>query len=90
MASAKVGSPLSYSEPPIRSFRGFANANSSLSEIKDPVRTLSRAAPIAMAFVTFVYMFVNIAYFAVVSKTDILESERIVAYVGLSHFFCLA
>ncbi|TFK65497.1 APC amino acid permease [Pluteus cervinus] len=69
------------------SFSGFANANSSLSEIKDPVRTLSRAAPIAMAFVTFVYMFVNVAYFAVVSKTDILESERIVAALFFRNLF---
>lgn len=34
-----------------------------------------------MAFVSTVYLFVNIAYFAVVSKADILGSRRIVAYV---------
>ncbi|TFK65494.1 APC amino acid permease [Pluteus cervinus] len=69
------------------SFNGYANANSSLSEIKDPVRTLKRAAPTAMIFVTFVYMFVNIAYFAVVSKTDILESKRIVAALFFRNLF---
>lgn len=62
-----------------RSFIGFNNANSSLSEVKDPVKTLKRAAPAAMAFVTSVYILTNIAYYAVVSKTDILESKRIVA-----------
>lgn len=47
--------------------------------MKDPVKTLKRAAPIAVVFVTSVYLFINIAYFGVVSKRDILESERIIA-----------
>jgi amino acid transporter len=64
-----------------RSFVGYSNANYALSEVKDPVRTIKRAAPLAMAFVTTVYLFVNIAYFAAVSKADILGSRRIVAYV---------
>ena len=62
-----------------RSFVGYSNANYALSEVKDPVRTLKRAAPLAMTFVTTVYLFVNIAYFAAVSKADILGSRRIVA-----------
>ncbi|KAG5653299.1 hypothetical protein H0H81_001259 [Sphagnurus paluster] len=65
----------------IWSFVGYSNANYALSEVKDPIRTIKRAAPLAMVFVTAVYMFVNVAYFAAVSKTDILESRRIVAYV---------
>ncbi|KAF8067975.1 APC amino acid permease [Lyophyllum atratum] len=63
----------------IWSFIGYSNANYALSEIKDPIRTIKRAAPLAMLFVTMVYMFVNIAYFAAVSKDDILGSRRIVA-----------
>ena len=62
-----------------RSFMGYSNANYALSEVKDPVKTLKRAAPLAMFFVTSVYLFINVAYFAVVSKTDILESKHIVA-----------
>lgn len=38
-----------------------------------------------MLFVTIVYLFVNIAYFAAVSKDDILGSRRIVAYVQTSN-----
>ena len=64
-----------------RSFIGYSNANYALSEVKDPVKTLKRAAPLAMLFVTSVYLFINVAYFAVVSKTDILESKHIVAWV---------
>ncbi|KAG6825519.1 hypothetical protein H0H92_003419 [Tricholoma furcatifolium] len=63
----------------IWSFIGYSNANYALSEVKDPIRTIKRAAPLAMFCVTLVYMFVNIAYFAVVSKDDILGSRRIVA-----------
>jgi len=62
-----------------RSFVGYNNANYTLSEVKNPVQTLKRAAPIAMCLVTLVYLFVNIAYFAVVSKDDILNSQQIVA-----------
>jgi len=58
---------------------GYSNANYALLEVKDPIRTIKRAAPLAMLFVTMVYMFVNIAYFAAVSKSDILGSQRIVA-----------
>jgi len=65
----------------IWSFVGYSNANYALSEVKDPVRTIKRAAPLAMAFVTTVYLFVNVAYFAAVAKADILGSRRIVAYV---------
>jgi len=63
----------------IWSFVGYSNANYALSEVRDPVRTIKRAAPLAMVFVTIVYLLVNIAYFAAVSKADILGSRRIVA-----------
>lgn len=64
-----------------RSFIGYSNVNYSLSEVKNPVRTLKIAGPIAMASITVVYMLVNVAYFAAVSKADILSSGRTVAYV---------
>jgi amino acid transporter len=70
----------------IRSFIGYSNANYALSEVRDPVRTIKRAAPLAMFAVSAVYLFINVAYFSVVSKTDILESKRIVAYVDNLHF----
>lgn len=64
-----------------RSFIGYSNANYALSEVRDPVRTIKRAAPFAMLSVSIVYMLVNIAYFAVVSKEEILGGGRIVACV---------
>ncbi|KAJ6484505.1 APC amino acid permease [Mycena vitilis] len=71
----------------IWSFIGYANANYALSEVRDPVKTIRRAAPLAMSAVTLVYMAVNIAYFAVVSKDDILGSRRIVAALFFRNLF---
>ena len=64
-----------------RSFNGYTSVNCVLSEVRDPVRTIRLAAPLAMISVTTVYLFINISYYAVVSKGDILESQRIVALV---------
>lgn len=62
-----------------RCFIGYSNANYALAEVRDPIRTIKRAAPLAMLSVTFVYMLVNIAYLAVVDKDEIVGSGRIVA-----------
>lgn len=69
------------------SFNGYTHANEVLSEVKDPVWTIKRAAPLAMLLATISYLSVNIAYFAVVAKTDILNSERIVAALFFRNLF---
>ncbi|KAH6908758.1 high-affinity methionine permease [Coprinopsis sp. MPI-PUGE-AT-0042] len=71
----------------IWSFIGYSNANYALSEIRDPVRTIKRAAPLAMCAVTAVYLLINIAYFAAVSKNDISGSKRIVAALFFRNLF---
>jgi len=58
---------------------GYSNANYVLSEVRDPVRTIKRADPIALVFITVTYLLANIAYFGAVSKNDILGSGRIIA-----------
>ncbi|KAH7882813.1 APC amino acid permease [Phlebopus sp. FC_14] len=63
----------------IWSYIGYSNANYTLSEVRDPIRTIKRAAPLAMFFVAFVYISVNVAYFAVVSKADMLGGGTIPA-----------
>ncbi|KAH9897021.1 amino acid transporter [Cubamyces lactineus] len=60
-------------------FIGYSNANYALAEVRDPVRTIKRAAPLAMLSVTLVYLLVNVAYLAVVDKEEIVGSGRIVA-----------
>lgn len=63
----------------IWSYVGYSNANYALGEIKNPVKILKVAAPTAFIFLGVIYMFVNIAYFAVVPKEEILGSGRILA-----------
>ncbi|KIK89065.1 hypothetical protein PAXRUDRAFT_802174 [Paxillus rubicundulus Ve08.2h10] len=63
----------------IWSYIGYSNANYALSEVRNPIRTIKRAAPLAMFSVAIVYLAVNVAYFAVVSKSDILGSGTIPA-----------
>jgi len=71
----------------IWSFIGYNQANYALSEISDPVRTLKRATPIAMAFITVAYLLTNVAYFGAVSKNDILYSGRITAALFFRNIF---
>jgi len=58
---------------------GYSNANYALSEVRDPIRTIKRAAPFAMFLVALSYMTVNVAYFAVVSKQDMLSGGTMAA-----------
>ena len=64
-----------------RSFVGYSSANYILSEVRDPIRTIKLAAPLAVITLGTLYFCINISYFAVVSKKDILESRRIIALV---------
>jgi len=47
--------------------------------MKNPVRTLRIAAPVAIGIVGVLYMLANIAYFAAVPREEILSSGRILA-----------
>lgn len=71
----------------IWSYIGYSNANYALSETKDPVRTLKRAAPTALIAVAILYMLVNISYFAAVPKDEIISSGRIVAATFFRNVF---
>jgi amino acid transporter len=48
---------------------------------------LKIAAPLAIGSVGILYMFVNIAYFAAVSKEEMLESGTVVAAVFFGNMF---
>ncbi|KAJ7624809.1 APC amino acid permease [Roridomyces roridus] len=69
------------------SFIGYSNANYALSEVRDPVRTIRRAAPLAVFSVAAVYFLVNVAYFAVVAKVDIEGSRQIIAALFFRNLF---
>ncbi|KAL7275044.1 methionine permease [Rhizina undulata] len=63
----------------IWSYIGYSNANYAMSEIKNPVRTIKIAGPLALGIVSILYMLANVAYFAAVPKEEILSSGRILA-----------
>ena len=59
-------------------FRGYNTANQVLSEVRNPVSTLRKAAPIALSIVSMAYLFVNVAYFCVLDVGDIRKSGLVV------------
>ena len=71
----------------VYSYKGWENANYVLGELKNPRRTLSVAAPLAVVGVTVLYVLANVAYFAAIPKGDIARSEVIVAGLFFRNVF---
>jgi amino acid transporter len=71
----------------VYSYKGWENANYVLSEIKNPRRTLTIAAPLAVGGVTILYVLANVAYFAAIPKSDLATSEVIVAGLFFKNVF---
>jgi amino acid transporter len=71
----------------IYSFKGWENANYVLGEIKNPRRTLSIAAPLAVGGVTILYILANVAYFAAIPKEEFANSDVLVAGVFFKNVF---
>lgn len=63
----------------IWSFVGYSNVNYALGEVKNPVRSLRIAGPTSLIFIAIIYIFVNIAYYAVVPKEKLISSKLILA-----------
>ena len=63
----------------IWSFVGYSNVNYALGEVKNPVRTLKIAGPTSLIILAILYIFVNIAYFAVVPKETFITSKLVLA-----------
>ena len=61
------------------SYAGYENAFNVLGEIKDPIRTVKKAAPVALSLVSVLYIFCNVAYFAAIPKAEIFESKTVTA-----------
>ncbi|KAK0736278.1 amino acid/polyamine transporter I [Apiosordaria backusii] len=71
----------------VYSYKGWENANYVLGEIKDPRRTLTIAAPLAVGGVTILYVLANVAYFAAIPKSALAKSEVIVAALFFRNVF---
>ncbi|EEY17226.1 high-affinity methionine permease [Verticillium alfalfae VaMs.102] len=74
----------------VYSYKGWENANYVVGELKDPKRTLSIAAPLAVVGVTILYVLANIAYFAAIPKGQLATSEALVAGVYFRNIFAHA
>lgn len=68
-------------------FRGYSTANQVLGEVRNPVRTLQVAAPIALGLVSVAYLAVNVAFFLVVDKEEIRDAGVVVAGVFFRKVF---
>jgi len=71
----------------VYSYKGWENANYVLGEIKDPRRTLTIAAPLAVGGVTILYVLANVAYFAAIPKAELANSDVIVAGLFFKNVF---
>ena len=71
----------------VYSYKGWENANYVLGEVRDPRRTLTIAAPLAVGGVTILYVLANVAYFAAIPKSDLATSEVIVAGLFFKNVF---
>lgn len=68
-------------------FRGYSTANQVLSDVRDPVRTLKVAAPIALGIVSFAYLALNVAFFLVVDREDFKSAGIVVAGTFFRNLF---
>ncbi|KAG6918648.1 hypothetical protein DXG01_012767 [Tephrocybe rancida] len=60
-------------------YAGFENAFNVLNEVRNPVRTMKRYAPVSLTVVFILYFFANIAYFAAIPKEQIRSSKELTA-----------
>ncbi|KAH6913157.1 high affinity methionine permease [Coprinopsis sp. MPI-PUGE-AT-0042] len=68
-------------------YSGFENAFAVVNEVRNPVKTLKRYAPISLTLVFVLYFFANIAYFAAVPKESIRTSRELTASLFFSAVF---
>lgn len=69
------------------SYVGYSNMMYAMGEVKNPVRTIKIAGPLAIGVCAVLYVLVQIAYFAAVPRADILESEQIIADLFFRNVF---
>ncbi|KAF9484383.1 high affinity methionine permease [Pholiota conissans] len=68
-------------------YAGFENAFNVINEVRNPVKTMKRYAPISLTIVFVLYFFANIAYFAAIPKESIRTSKELTASLFFTAVF---
>lgn len=71
----------------IFSFNGWHTIHNVLGEIKDPVRTMKRASPLAIFLINLCYMLINLTYLIVIPSEELLEINEMVGLVLFEKVF---
>ncbi|KAJ5168873.1 uncharacterized protein N7482_004467 [Penicillium canariense] len=71
----------------IFSYAGYQNVFGLANEIKNPVKKLRWTAPLSLIIVTILYILVNVAYFSVASREEIMASKQIAASLFFEKVF---
>jgi amino acid transporter len=71
----------------IFSFNGWHTTHNVLGEIKDPVRTIKIAAPLAILLINLCYFLINLTYLIVIPSNELLEINEMVGLVLFEKFF---
>lgn len=69
------------------SFAGADYLTYVLNEVKNPVKTLKRSAPLALLTVTLFYLMMNVAFFVVVPLTEFQKGGELVAAMFFKRVF---
>lgn len=71
----------------IFSFNGWHTIHNVLGEIKDPVRTMKIAAPLAILLINMCYFLINLTYLIVIPSDELLKIDEMVGLVLFEKFF---
>lgn len=71
----------------IFSFDGWQTAQIVTNEIKDPVRTMNFAAPLALALINVCYFCINLSYLAVIPDKDLSKLQEMVGNILMERIF---